>query len=360
LGNQLGLLKTDLASLQIGASAIGGVQVVSSANVPRHPSSPKKTLDVAEGGAAGLLLGVVALGLLEVLDDTVYDQADLDRLAPGVPVLGQIPMIGTWKDKKSPFLVSLSDPSSMVTEAYRSLRTSLQFASYDEPVQAVLVTSPTATDGKTSTVSNLGVMFAMSGQNVVLLSADLRRPRIGQFFGMDEQVGLTSVVIGEATLDEALQPVPDVPGMTLLGSGPIPPNPSELLGSNKMADVISQLRERFDVIIIDSPPLLPVTDPVILARLADLTLLIVGAGQTKKGQLSRAFQQVAQSGELRLGIVFNEVRRESDNSYSYSYSYSYKPRENGSSPTSDARSEDGRNGPAHARTRVKSNETTLD
>jgi capsular exopolysaccharide synthesis family protein len=177
---------------------------------------------------------------------------------------------------------------------------------------------------------------------------------------MDEQVGLTSVVIGEATLDEALQPVPDVPGMTLLGSGPIPPNPSELLGSNKMADVISQLRERFDVIIIDSPPLLPVTDPVILARLADLTLLIVGAGQTKKGQLSRAFQQVAQSGELRLGIVFNEVRRESDNSYSYSYSYSYKPRENGSSPTSDARSEDGRNGPAHARTRVKSNETTLD
>jgi capsular exopolysaccharide synthesis family protein len=345
-----------LANLQLagaGTATSGGVVVASTAQVPTSPSSPKKVIDLVIGGVVGLILGFLMAFLFEALDDTVYDQDDLERLAPGVPVLGQIPMIGTWKDKKSTFLVSVSDPTSVVTEAYRSLRTSLQFASYDEPVQVVLVTSPTATDGKTSTVSNLGVMFAMAGQSVVLLSADLRRPRLAQFFGMDEQVGLTSVVIGEATLDEALQPMEGVPGMTLLGAGPIPPNPSELLGSKKMADVVQQLRDRFDVILIDSPPLLPVTDPVILARLADLSLLIVGAGQTKKAQLGRAFQQIAQSGSPRLGIVFNEVRRESDNSYSYSYSYSYKPRNNGNVPENGV---DKNNGPAHARTRSKPND----
>ncbi len=133
----------------------------------------------------------------------------------------------------------MAEPTSPVTEAYRSLRTSLQFASYDDPVQVILVTSPTATDGKTSTVANVGVMFASAGQRVVLVSSDLRRPRLGQFFDMDETVGLTSVVIGEATLDEALQPVAGVPGMTLLGAGPIPHNPAELLGSKKMAEVVA-------------------------------------------------------------------------------------------------------------------------
>ena len=326
LGNQLALLKNQLAELQVLGATTGGVQVASAATVPQYPSAPKKSTDLILGGVVGLFLGLLLAGVVEKLDDKVYDHADLDRLAPGVPVLGQIPIITSWRDKKKPFLVSVSEPTSPVTEAYRSLRTSLQFASYDDPVQVVLVTSPTATDGKTSTVANVGVMFASAGQRVALISSDLRRPRLGQFFEMDEQVGLTSVVIGEVTLDEALQSVEGVPGMTLLGAGPIPHNPAELLGSKKMAEVVGQLRDRFDVIVIDSPPLLPVTDPVILARLADLTLLVVGAGQTKKSQLARSFQQVAQSGSPRMGIVFNEVRRQSDGSYSYSYSYAYKPR----------------------------------
>jgi polysaccharide biosynthesis transport protein len=364
LSDREALLQQDLQQLEIDGASSGGVQVASTAPVPTKLSSPKKLTDLGIGGVAGLVLGFLLAGLIELLDDKVYDQADLERLAPGVPVLGQIPLIGSWKDKKSALLVSLTEPSSIVTEAYRSLRTSLQFASYDDPVQTVLVTSPTATDGKTSTVANLGVMFAMAGQNVVIVSSDLRRPRLGQFFGINEQIGLTSVVIGDATLDQALQPVEGVPGMTLLGSGPIPPNPSELLGSKKMAELIVQLREKFDVIVIDSPPLLPVTDPVILARLADLTLLIVGAGQTKKGQLSRAFQQVEQSGAPRLGIVFNEVRRESDKSYNYSYSYAYKPNQNGSSATATpSRMEPAapdKNGPAHARMPIDIDDKALD
>jgi capsular exopolysaccharide synthesis family protein len=357
LGNQEALLKQDLAQLQIaGASTGGGVQFVSPASVPQQPSSPKKGLDILLGALVGLILGLLVAGLLEHLDDTVYDQADLERLSPGIPILGQVPMIGTWKDKKSTVLISVSDPNSVVTEAYRSLRTSLQFVSYDDPVRVILVSSPNATDGKTSTVSNLGVMFAAAGQSVVLVSADLRRPRLAQFFGMDERVGLTSVVIGAATLDEALQPVPGLPGMTLLGSGPIPPNPSELLGSKVTADLMAQLRARFDVVLIDSPPLLPVTDPVILTRLADFTILIVGAGQTKKSQLARAFKQFAQSGLPRLGIVFNEVRRDSDNTYSYSQSYSYKTRSSLEQPAPLASADKERNGPAHARSKLAAEE----
>ena len=164
--------------------------------------------------------------------------------------MGLVPMIGSWRDRAEPFLVMRAEPTSPAAEAYRSLRTSLQFAAYENVVGSVLVTSPTATEGKTSTVSNLGVVLATVGKNVVLVSADLRRPRLAAFFGLDEGVGLTSVMIGELTLDQALQPVPDIPGLTVLGCGPVPPNPAELLSSPKFAEIFDELTKRFDLVLV--------------------------------------------------------------------------------------------------------------
>jgi tyrosine-protein kinase len=323
LGNQVAVLKENLAQLQIyGASTSGGVQLVSAAVPPKKPFSPNKPQDLLIGLVGGLLIGLVLAFLLEYLEDAVRTRDDLERALPESLIVGMIPLIRTWKDERAALTISISDPTSVVTEAYRSLRSSLQFASYDEQVKSLLVTSPTATVGKTSTVANLGVVFANSGQNCLIVSTDLRRPRLGQFFGLDETIGLTSVVIGDTSLVEAIQSVERVPGLHLLGVGPIPPNPSELLASKKMADIMAELRDTFDVIVVDSPPVLPVTDPVILAQLCDLTLLVVASGQTKKTHLKRAYEQLEQAGVPRIGLVFNEVQREAD--YSYSYKYSYK------------------------------------
>jgi succinoglycan biosynthesis transport protein ExoP len=325
LANQEAVLKEQYAQYQVaGTQTTGGVTVVSPAAVPKAPSSPKKTEITLIGLAVGLLVGLGAAFTVENLDDAIRSKDDLEHAAPNVSVLGLVPMIGSWRDRAEPFLVMRAEPTSPAAEAYRSLRTSLQFAAYDSPIGSVLVTSPTATEGKTSTVSNLGVVLATVGKRVVLVSADLRRPRLAAFFGLDEGVGLTSVMIGELTLDEVLQPVPDVPGLTILGCGRVPPNPAELLSSPKFAEIFNELTTRFDLVLVDSSPLLPVTDPVLLSRLTDTTLLIVAAGSTTKGQLRRAVEQLAQVGPRHIGIVLNEVARGGDDAYGYDYSYPYQ------------------------------------
>jgi capsular exopolysaccharide synthesis family protein len=170
---------------------------------------------------------------------------------------------------------------------------------------------------------------------VVLVSADLRRPRLAAFFGLDEGVGLTSVMLGELTLGEALQPVPGIPGLTVLGCGPIPPNPSELLSSPWFAEIFGELKDHFDMVLVDSSPLLPVTDPVLLSRLTDTTLLIVAAGNTTKGQLRRGVEQLTQVGARHIGIVLNEVPRGGDDAYGYGYSYNYESHERPSAAASN-------------------------
>jgi capsular exopolysaccharide synthesis family protein len=325
LANQEAVLKEQYAQYQVvGTQTTGGVTVVSPAAVPKAPSSPKKTEITLIGLAVGLLVGLGAAFTVENLDDAIRSHDDLEHAAPNVPVLGLVPMIGSWRDRAEPFLAMRSEPTSPAAEAYRSLRTSLQFTAHESAIGSVLVTSPTATEGKTSTVSNLGVVLATVGKRVVLVSADLRRPRLAAFFGLAEGVGLTSVMIDELTLDEALQPVPDVPGLTVLGCGPVPPNPAELLSSPKFADMFDELTRRFDLVLVDSSPLLPVTDPVLLSRLTDTTLLIVASGTTTKGQLRRAVEQLAQVGARHVGIVLNEVTRGGDDAYGYDYSYSYQ------------------------------------
>jgi capsular exopolysaccharide synthesis family protein len=223
-------------------------------------------------------------------------------------------------------LITELDPFSTVTEAYRSLRTSLQFAGHAGQLKTILVTSASGREGKTSTVANLGVVLAQANQKVLVVGCDLRRPRIGSFLGRSETPGFTSVLLGQEELQNAIQPVRNAPGLSLLGSGPIPPNPIELVASDKAAETFRVLAANFDIVLIDSPPLLPVADALVLSNYADAVLTVVMVGQTTRAQVERATELLAQADARPTGIVLNRVIRRSGGGAEYGYDYSYKYR----------------------------------
>jgi capsular exopolysaccharide synthesis family protein len=226
------------------------------------------------------------------------------------------------RNQDTPLVVSLARPMAPAAEAYRSLRTSLQFARQERDLHTILVTSPAAAEGKTSTLSNLGAMFAQAGQRVVLVSCDLRKPRLGEFFGVDESSGLTTAILGEQPVEEVIQQVPGDDNLWLLGCGQMAPNPAELLNGRRIQEVFKTLRGIFDLVLIDSPPVLPVTDAVVLAKDADATLLVVAAGKTSRGDLQRAAEKLAQVNARVVGLVLNETSRQGGG-YGYGYQYGY-------------------------------------
>ncbi len=319
--NQEAVLKEQLAQMQVSGSVdTGDVALVTPAQTPTSPSSPKPTQDALLGPAAGFALGLGAAFLRESLDDRLSSKEAAEH-AGGAPVLAMTPAVTSWRRQKKPLVVTVADPTSPAAESYRSLRTSLQFARQGQPLRSVVVTSPGVNEGKTATLANLGVVFAQAGERVVLVSCDLRRPRIGDFFELDEQAGFTSVLLGQLTLEETLLPVPGFGRLTLLPSGPVPPNPAELLNSAQAQEIFARLRHHFDLVLIDSPPVLPVTDAAVLARHADATLLLAAAGQTRRADLRRAVEKLDQVNAKILGIVLNKVSRQTERSYGYTYSY---------------------------------------
>jgi succinoglycan biosynthesis transport protein ExoP len=308
LAGQQATLNEELATLQVnGAASTGGVEVVTPAKAPTAPSSPKPVRDGVIAAIIGLLAGIAIALLADHFDDAVYSKEEAGKLAGDAPVLGVIPRIRSWKRRSDAVLATIDSRNSSVAEAYRSVRTSLQFAGHDGDMKTILVTSPSAGEGKTSTIANLGVVLAQAGQRVVIVSCDLRRPRLGQFFERSESPGVTSVILGQASLGDALQPVEGIGNLFILGSGDVPPNPTELLASGSAKEIFSKLRQAFDIVLLDSPPLLPVTDAVILAELADATLLVIAAGETKRNQVQEAAEMLAQVDASRVGVILNEV-----------------------------------------------------
>ena len=323
LVNQQAVLKEEVAQLQVnGAVATSGVEFVTPAQPPTAPSSPKPVEDALLGLLAGLALGLAAAFLRDSLDDTLASKESAERIG-GVPVLGMVPMVSSWKKRDRAMIASRAEPTSPAAEAYRSLRTSLQFARQAHELRTVLVTSPAAAEGKTSTLANLGAVFAEAGERVVVVSCDLRRPRLGQFFGLDEQSGLTTVLLGKQTLEQALQPVRGYECLWVLSAGPVPPNPAELLNSSHARELFETLQENFDLVLVDSPPVLPVTDAMVLSQYASGTLMVVAAGQTRRTQLQRAAERFSQAKTPLVGIVLNEVNRQAGYGSEYGYGYGY-------------------------------------
>ncbi|MGI8984574.1 MAG: polysaccharide biosynthesis tyrosine autokinase [Acidimicrobiales bacterium] len=299
----------------------GGAEVVNRAVEPALPVRPTPVRNGVLALVVGLMFGVGVAFLREHLDDTVKNKNDLDRATGGLSVLAIVPLVGAWKDRAAPRVVSLTQPNSHAAEAYRSLRTSVQFIGLDHPVQVIQLTSPNASEGKTTTLANLGVALANSGQRVIIVCCDLRRPRIHEFFGLTNTIGFTSVLLGELPLSAAIQPVPDQPRLALLASGPPPPNPSELLASRRTGEVLLALKSECDVVLVDSPPVLPVTDAIVLSRTVDATILVGTAARTTKKEYHRAVELLQQVEAPLIGSVLNGV--ESEDLYGYGYGYGY-------------------------------------
>jgi capsular exopolysaccharide synthesis family protein len=325
LYQQQSALKTQLSQIQlVTAQSSSGGQVVSPAVASTTPSSPKISRDIGIAIVAGLLVGIGFALLRDNLDDRVRGKDGLEQLVPGIPILGLIPVIKEWHNRKRPFLVAKAHPKSPPTEAYRGLRTSVQFMALENPTKILQITSPSAGDGKTTTSANIAWIMAEAGQRVVLVSCDLRRPRIHEFFGLQNDVGFTSVLLGETALRDALIAVPDQPHLRMLPSGPVPPNPSELLSSTKAHEVFESLSAIADIVIVDSAPILPVTDAAVLSTHADAILLVVSAGTDKRRDVVRAVETLTQINAPIIGTVLNRSPEADSYSYSrYGYGYGY-------------------------------------
>lgn len=279
------------------------LKVISGPTVNPAPVSPRKTVNLAIGLLGGLVLGLVIALMRSVLDNTVRQVAALRSLT-GVPVLGVIP--ANRQVRKNPVLPD-AQGQSIHAEAIRQLRTNLQYVDIDKPVQVLVVTSAVAGEGKSALSANLAASFARAaGRSVVVIEADLRRPQLSAYLDLEREVGLTSVLTGRVSLEDALQPW-GAHGLTVLASGPLPPNPAELVESTAMTTLLNRLRDMFDLVIIDTPPLLPVTDGAVLARKADGAVLVVRYGKTARNQVATAMRSMLSVDARVLGTVLTLV-----------------------------------------------------
>lgn len=301
----------------------GGTEVLTPARAPSGPVSPKPLRNGILALAIGLVLGILLALVLEVLDDRIRRKEDLVAATGDRSVLGLIPTVGKARrrGRDAPVVVSSEAPNSPAAEAYRTLRTSVQFLSVDEPVRVIQVTSPNASEGKTTTVANLGLAMARAGQRVVVVCCDLRRPRVHEFYGVDNAVGFTSVLLGDATLETAVQEVPGESRLHILASGPPPPNPAELLSSKRTHDVLEVLAQFADVVIVDTPPVLPVTDALVMSSLADVTILVAKAGSSNKRAVRHAVELLDQVDANLVGSVLNGAPM--GGAYGYGGGYGY-------------------------------------
>ncbi|MBD8079771.1 polysaccharide biosynthesis tyrosine autokinase [Cellulosimicrobium arenosum] len=292
------------------------ISTVRTATVPQSPSSPNLRLNLALGLVVGLALGIGLAVLRELLDTRIRSAADVEAVA-SAPVLG---IIGYEEDAPDHPLIVQESPQALRAEAFRRLRTNLQFLELDQRARTFVMTSALAGEGKTTTSINLAITLADAGQRVVLVDADLRRPSVAKYMGIEGSVGLTTVLIGRVALEDAVQPWGSGT-LDVVAAGQVPPNPSELLGSEAMADLVERLGTDYDVVVIDSPPLLPVTDAAILARRSGGAILVTGAGTVHRQQVEGAVAALETVGARLLGVVANRVPLKGAGSGSYGYSY---------------------------------------
>jgi len=319
------------------------ITVVEPGRVPSHPSKPNVKLYLLVAIAAGIVLGIGSAFCLEAMDSKVRDLQVLSTRF-GDALFGELPferapsgskarVMGKAKDAVPSRLFTLADPGSAYSEELRGLRTAILLSRGGAPPKVILITSSIAGEGKSTLAANLAALLAQQGKRVLLVDADLRSSVLHNVFETENKAGLsdllTKEVGSEAAFDHFLQ-VPLVPGLNLLPAGRIPPYPSELLGSEQMSTLVQLWRERFDFIILDGAPVLPVTDSVVVAPLADQILLVARHGMTERSLLERSFRLLqSRTPETSIGVVVNAIKRTSD-SYGYGYGYGAHPYGKGS------------------------------
>lgn len=310
------------------------VRIVDLAELPLAPVRPRKSVNLALALFLGTALGVGMAILLDTLDNAVKSEHDILRVTK-LPVLGHVPRFRALRlveegapppeDAPAPPTIDLAshaDPRSTFAEAFKNLRTSILLASPERPPKHIVVTSCEPQDGKSTVATNLAIVLTQLGKRVLLVDADLRRPRLHASFGVPNDSGLSNVLSGNAEIAEVVLTT-DVPGLGLLCSGPIPPNPSELLGSPALAAMLAHVDEDlgFDHVILDTPPVASVTDPVLLSSTLDATIVVVRAGKTSREALAHSVERLKQSRARVAGTVLNAITEEMGSYYYGRYRY---------------------------------------
>lgn len=297
-----------------GGTSPVSLSIITPAQAPPFPSAPNTRLYLLVGFIAGLASGVGSAVLRATLDNRVRGEADLRKVSD-LPLLGRISF---EQDATKKPLLTQTAPHSLRAESFRQLRTNLQFANVSGQAKTVLVTSSLSGEGKSTTVTNLAIALAEAGQSVCLVDADLRRPMVSEYLGLDRSVGLTTALVGEASVSDVLQPWGGG-NLQVVASGQIPPNPSELLGSRAMGRLIAELEDSFDTILIDAPPLLPVTDAAVLSQHVGGVVLVVGVQKINQPDLEKSLKALQMVGANVLGVVLNRLPGKGPDAYAYSY-----------------------------------------
>lgn len=341
------LQKTNQAKAQV-AEQNNNIKVIQQAQSPLKPDGPKRLLTIIAGFVLSLGIGVGLAVFLEYLDDTIKSLEDVERYAQ-LPTLGVIPAISknsprffkakmnrgqiaaaedgsllgleTKQNSAQTKLLLNLDNHSTAGEAYRALRTSLLLSAAGKPPKTILVTSSQASEGKSTTAVNTAIALAHLGAKVLLVDGDLRRPSVHKQLDISAATGLTNYLSSDTELDALIQELA-IPNLSAIASGPIPPNPAELLSSQKMKDMLALLSESFDHIIIDAPPIINVTDPIILSTIVDGTIMVVHGGKTTRGAVQRSRQELSSVRARIFGVVLNNVNLRKEG-YNYYYNYQY-------------------------------------
>jgi capsular exopolysaccharide synthesis family protein len=329
-------------------SNTGYVEIIEPAPLPGSPSSPKTIINVVIGIFIGLSLGVVFAFVKELFDVRVQTPEDLKRrgFTPLTPIMNMDPEIEKLgrgdgmmvKDKAvDAHLITLSFPFSSIAESYRQMRTNLQFARVGQPIRTLMVTSPAPGEGKSTTACNLAIAFAQTGKSALLVDADLRRPTLDAKFSLTNGVGLSEYLAGKQPLDAVVQKT-RVENLSVITSGEIPPNPAEALGSDSMRKLMSEVLEKFEIVLFDSSPILAVTDPAVISTMVDGTLVVVSSARTRVQDLEQASELLEGVGGKVIGVIMNNFdphqayglsRRTSRARYTYGQTYYSKSKAEG-------------------------------
>ena len=296
------------------------IRVVDPARIPLRPVKPRKALNILLALIVGLILGVGLAFFFEYLDNTVKTPEEVERYlkVPLLGVVGRFNQDGAGTAEKN--LIAHLEPKASISEGFRTIRTNLLFSSPDNQKKVLLVTSALPLEGKSVLAANLAVTFAQMGKRVLLIDADLRKPKVHSIFNLKRYLGLSEFLVGKETSIKSFE----IPGLKVITSGPVPPNPAELLGSNKMKGLIEKAKDKFDIVILDSPPLLSVTDAAELATFADGTVVVVKAGITPRRAIQSGIQLLSEVEAKLLGCVLNDVDFEKESYYYSYYRYYYK------------------------------------
>jgi polysaccharide biosynthesis transport protein len=334
--NQIATLQAKLTSMQANYAALlanteegalNTLTIIDPARLPTSPVGPNRGLSVLLAAVMGFGVAAAAAYLLDYLDDTVKTPQDVEGVS-GLPTLAGIARMKS--ENGSYELITSKHPRSPISEAYRVLRTGIQFSDVDKLHKTLLISSPSPVEGKSLTAANLAVVMAQAGHNVLLIDADLRRPVQHKIFSLNKNQGLTNLLLPSdldlekpspeltAHLEQFLQRTAE-PGVTVLTSGRVPPNPSELLGSYKMKKLLRILATMFDIILLDSPPVLAVTDAVVLSTRVDGVVFVVNAGTTRRNQLKLGAERLREVNANLIGVVLNRLTPKSEGYYYYYY-----------------------------------------